>query len=187
MGLALCSSERDSETIKVRKATGNIKAEAWPLLFSCVWIALLLGQNTSMCCHILFWITFSSSQLLFYVCLCYLEAWKLLLKNASFYGIIANAKGRHLVWGIFLSPNQLIPKSIIVLIVFFLIGLSMIEWQALLNSPKLPWFPYDVHLFHFACGLLSCAYISFLIHLVFFSLPLMLSELPKILVTGILW
>ena len=58
-------------------------------------------------------------------------------KNASFYGIIANAKGKHCVWGIFLSPNQLIPKSIIVFIVF-LIGLSMIEWQILLNSPKLP-------------------------------------------------
>lgn len=136
MRLALCSLERHSETIKVRKAIGNIKAEAWPLLFSCVWISLLLGRNTSMCLPQPFldhFLQITAFVLFLPLLFRSLEA---SAKNA-FYGIIANAKGKHLVWGIFLSPNQLIPKSIIVLIVF-LIRLSMIEWQVLLNSPTLP-------------------------------------------------
>lgn len=56
------------------------------------------------------------------------------VKNASFYGIIANAKGKHLVLGIFLSPNQLIPKSIIVLIVF--LNWIVNDWMA--NIVKFP-------------------------------------------------
>lgn len=125
-----------------------------------------------MCCHILFWVTFSSLQLLFYFCLCYLEAWTLPLKiKTLFYGIMANTKDKYFVWGVFLSTNQVILKSVI----FFLIELSMIEWQTLLNSPKLPLFPYNLHLFHFAYGLLSYIYAIFFSFclVVFFSLPLM--------------
>lgn len=51
----------------------------------------------------------------------------------------------------------------------------MIEWQTLLNSPKLALFPYNVHLFHFTYGLLSYIYAIFFSFclVVFFSLPLM--------------
>lgn len=68
----------------------------------------------------------------------------------------------------------------------------MIKWQTLLNSLKLPLFPYNMNLFHFASGLLSyaCANFFFLIPscgALFSSSHVYRSKPPKILVTGILW
>ena len=40
----------------------------------------------------------------------------------------------------------------------------MIKWQTLLNSPKLPLFPYNINLFPFASGLLSYACPNFFSH-----------------------